>query len=218
MAKKNNKDGSVFDSTLLPVILGIATLIVLTFGATFAYFGIYSGSSTSSIRTNTNVDSIGSVNLNRLNTNLNIHLTSESMSKRNQDVNYYASSSGRTDVETVENIGEIVAVGNGTFSCEYDMTMSATATNNMYTAFQNMSNKSNGQIILKVNDVDYDFNTANLFPKVVHNTVTGVVSGTPKYIKASLLIVNKSNIDQSSLAGTDITISFTISNFVCVPI
>lgn len=209
------KKEDFLNNPMIPLILGIITLIVLSIGATFAYFGITTGSSSSTTRTNTNVESVGSVNLNRINTNLYIHLTNESMSKRSNDVNYYASSSGITTTETVENIGEIVAIGNGNFNCEYDMSIQSSATNSMYTAFQNMSNKSSGQIILSVNDVNYDFNDSSLFPKVVHNTITGVTQGTPKYIKASLMIVNKKNIDQSALAGTDITISFTINNFSC---
>lgn len=211
----NKKKKNYVLSAIIPLLIGAFTLILVTIGATYAYFSVVSSNTSSTTNVNTSIDGVGSVSLNKTNANLRINLNGTNMAKMSQDVDYYASSSGTTQTETEEVIGEITAMGNGTFTCEYDIIISASATNSMYTAFQNMTGKSSNQIVLTVNGTSYDFITENLFPKTVHNVVNGVEQGTTQDITAALKIVNKKNVDQSSLAGTDITISFNVNNFRC---
>ena len=78
-----------------------------------------------------------------------------------------------------------------------------------------MTGKSAGQIVLTVNGTAYDFNTASLFPKTISGTMTGLTSSASQNITAQLKFVNKASVDQSSLAGKTITLTFTVSNFSC---
>ena len=59
-----------------------------------------------------------------------------------------------------------------------------------------------------------DFNTANLFPKNITGTATGVTT-TAKNLTARLYFKNKTGLDQSALAGTDITINIQVTSLTC---
>ena len=92
--------------------------------------------------------------------------------------------------------------------------VNATGTNNMYTAFQKMSTKSVDQLVLNVDGIEYDLYNVS-FPLIINGTLENVQDGLPKDIVASFKIVNKSNIDQSGIAGTDIVLSFSVNEYNC---
>jgi len=198
---------------IVPTIVAIVTLVMLTVGATYAYFTV---SATNSFGTKTitaTTPEIGSVALST-GSNLSMTLTAAQMMKQSSDVTYYASASGATTTATTANIGTATVTGAGTFTCNY--TLSVTDNDNsLYDAFQSMTGKSAGQIVLTVNGTAYDFNTASLFPKTITGTMSGLTSSASQNITAQLKFVNKASVDQSSLAGKTITLTFTVSNFSC---
>ena len=204
---ENNK------KVIVPTIVAIITLVMLTVGATYAYFTV---SATNSFGTKTitaTTPSVGSVALST-GSNLTMTLTAAQMMKQSSDVTYYASPSGATTTATTSNIGTAKVTGSGTFTCTYSLSVTDND-NSLYDAFQSMTGKSTGQIVLTVNGTSYDFNTASLFPKTISGTMTGLTSSASQNITAQLKFVNKTSVDQSSLAGKSITLTFTVSNFSC---
>ena len=206
---------------ILPMVIAVATLIVVVIGATYAYFSVTATNNFGTRTVTATAPSVGSVTLST-GSDLSMSLTAAQMMKKGSDTNYYAQSgSGKaaTETATTVDIGSLVATS-GTFSCDYTISVTATGTNNMYTAFQGMTGKSAGQIVLTVTPFGnsaqtLDFNTANLFTnKTITGTVTGV-STTAKKLQAQLKVVNKTSVDQTALAGKDITISFGVTALTC---
>jgi len=130
---------------IVPTIVAIVTLVMLTVGATYAYFTV---SATNSFGTKTitaTTPEIGSVALST-GSNLSMTLTAAQMMKQSSDVTYYASASGATTTATTANIGTATVTGAGTFTCNY--TLSVTDNDNsLYDAFQSMYGKSAEQIV-----------------------------------------------------------------------
>lgn len=213
VVRKKKKD--IKKEHFIYLVVIIILLIIMTFAAAYSYFVVTSDNSYSRVNVSTTVESVGSAFLSS-GENLRIALTAPEMMKKSNDVVYYASKNGTTTDDTTEIIGTASASGNGIFNCEYDLNLTATGTDNMYDAFQAMDNKGIGQIILTINNVDYDFNTSSLFPKTIHGTFTHLVEGSDQNITAKLKIVNSKLIDQSALAGTNLILSFTVENFNCV--
>lgn len=197
----------------IPLFIGLLTLLIITISATYAYFLVTTGSRSSTSSVNTTLESVGSVAIRNEVNSLTLSVSAADMMKKNNDVTYYASSEGTVNEENIETLGVVSAIGNGTFDCEYDVVI--TASGSMYTAFQNMNDKSNGQIEFTFADSTFDFNTQNLFPKRVHKYISGLSSLEDVNLTGSLKLVNKKNYNQTALAGTSITISFDIENFSC---
>lgn len=199
---------------LAPTILAIVTLVLITVGATYAYFVVSTSTEEFTTRTaEASTPSLGSVAL-ASGTNLSMTLTTADMMQGSSDITYYASSTGKTTTATTETIGTATVTGAGTFDCNYTLTVTDND-NSLYDAFQSWDGKTTGQIVLTVNGTDYDFNTANLFSNPISGSFTGLKEGTNGTITASLKIVNKKEVDQSKLANNSITLSFAVSNFSC---
>ena len=212
--EKNNK------KAIITLVVGIGVLLVLIFSATFAYFSITSRNNFGTKTITAEAAQVGSVALTS-GSNLTLNLTRAQMMKKSSDTSYYASASGVTTTETSPIIATATVTGEGTFRCNYTITITASATNNMYTAFQNSANKSIGQIILTVNGTKIDFYTANLFPsnKITYSgTISGITSSTAlanRSLTAQLKFVNKNGVVQDDLQNTDITLTFSATAFSC---
>ena len=198
---------------IIPIIISVATLILLTVGATYAYFNIGGTNNFGTKTITTSAESIGNVALST-GTNLTLDLSAKQMMDNGSDLAYYASSTGTTTTPTTEKIGTATVTGEGIYNCTYKITMNDNSSS-MYDVFQGMSTKSTGQIILTVNGTEYDFNTAGLFSKEISGTMYGLTSDEARDITASLKIVNKTSVDQNALAGSNITITFSATSFEC---
>jgi len=198
---------------IVPIIISVATLILLTVGATYAYFSVNTTNNFGTKTITTSAESIGNVALSTGN-NLILDLSAKDMMNQGSDLAYYASSDGTTTTPTIEKIGTATVTGEGIYNCTYKLTMDDN-NNSMYDVFQGMSNKAAGQIILTVNGIEYDFNTSGLFSKEISGTMYGITSEEARDITASLKIVNKTSVDQSALAGSNITITFSATSFEC---
>jgi len=197
---------------LVPTIIGITFLIMLIIGTAYAYFSVntrYDFSASASATT----PAIGSVVLQGTNQTLSMDLTRSDMMSNNAGT-YYASFNGKTKTPTEEVIGVASVDGEGTYTCDYTIKIDDNS-NSIYDKFQSMTGKSEGQIVLTVNGVDYDFSISNLFPKTISGTLSGISESTPQNITAGLKFVNSSSIDQSALTDSNITLSFTTESFSC---
>ncbi len=199
---------------LVPTIIALITLVSLTVGATYAYFRVTTSKITQTSKISAELDDLGNVALTGKD-DISISLTSSDMANKGSDITYYASANGKTTTSTTAIIATATAEGEGTFSCDYSIKIDDNTTS-MYDAFQKMSTKSTGQIVLNVNGTSYDFNTSGLFPNTITGTLTGITSANSKNITAQLKIVNKYNVDQSALAGTSLNLTFTVQKFECI--
>jgi hypothetical protein len=193
------------------------SLLVLVIGASYAYFSFTSTNSFGSKSISASAPDVGSVTL-ITGSNLMLNLTGEQMMQKGSDVYYYASSSGPTTTAGRTVIATATTSGVGTFKCNYTLEITKSATNDLYTAFQNWSNKSSGIIRLTIGTTSYDFNTANLFTnnKITKTGTLGEIkSGSPSRIAALFYIVNKKSIDQNELKNKDITLTFSATEFTC---
>jgi len=194
-------------------IIAIVTLVLFTFGATYAYFASNSINNFGSKSFTASTQNFGNVAI-MSGSNLTMDLTVSDMLDTGSDIIYYASTNGKTTVNITENVGVITVSGEGTFTCNYKLTIDDNESS-LYDAFQNMSTKSTGQIILVVNGVEYDFNTSKLFPKTISGTISGLTSTSSKNITAQLKFINKTGVNQNALSDKNITLSFKITEFNC---
>ena len=200
---------------VISTLIMVMTLVVLVMGATYAYFSADHTISSNTTKIESNIESVGIVSLSA-GTDLKLNISAVQMMQQTGDVNYYATVSGTPQVGTENSVAIATAdvEGNGTMSCSYTIKATLTGTNNMYTAFTGMTTKSAGQLVLTVDGTEYDFfNTS--FPKTITGTFSGLKEGSPQNIMSSFKVVNKSSIDQSNLAGTDLTITFTVESLNC---
>lgn len=198
---------------IILTIIGVAILVLFVIGATYAYFSVPVKNNFTKTNISSTVESIGVVTMSP-GSDISMEITSGQMMKMDTDVAYYGSSEGTTEEETSEIIGTASVSGNGVFNCTYDLVMNATGTNNMYDAVQGMTDKE-GQLILTVNGVRYDFSTTNLFPKTISGEMLGLTEGVNQELTAQLKLVNSSGVEQNALVGTDINITFELKNFNC---
>lgn len=198
---------------LVPTIIAVVTMIVLTFSATYAYFSVTTGVDSSNTNINMTTPAVGSVAI-KSESNLTMDLSVTDMMDKGTDTIYYASKSGKTTADTTETIGTVSVTGEGTYKCNYTLKITDND-DSVYDAFQSMSEKSEGQIVLTVNGVDYDFNTANLFPKVISGTISNLTETSPQYLTAKLKLVNKTGVNQNGLSNQNITLTFQFTEIVC---
>jgi len=190
---------------LLPMIVAITTLVVLTFGATYAYFSVSSTSNVSATASAT-APSVGSVSLSS-GTSINMSLTAAQMMKPASNTTYYASANGATTTATTVNIASAKATGSGTFSCDYTLNVA-------YSGTMKAKLAATGWLILYVNGTAYDVYSTT-FPKTITGSLTGITASAAKNITAQLRLVNLAATDQSAIAGTNATFTFTATAFTC---
>ncbi len=203
-----------------PLIIGILCMFILLGGATYAYFVTNTTNSFGTKTITGQADATGSVALIGTNASLYLNLDRTLMAQGANDTTYWAVTTNTTPSTTqnVVTVGSTSVNGAGYFNCNYTLNVAASATNNMYTAFQGMSGKSTEQIVLNVGGNTYDFNTASLFPITVSGTLNGVSASSVQNITAEFYLKNKSSVNQRALAGTDLTLTITATSFTCTQV
>ncbi len=202
--------------TMSYMIIVLISLFTLVIGATYAYFTITTNNNFGTTTITGVADSTGSVTLSGTNATIRLNLSRVNMMRGNYDITYWGTSTG--DPSTTQNvviIGSTSVTGNEIYDCNYSLSVTASGTNNMYDSFQEMDLKGEEQIVLKVGHHMYDFNKANLFPITINGTFRGLTSSNIQNITSEFYLVNTSYADQSALAGNDITITITATNFSC---
>ncbi len=212
------------------LIIGIVVLLISVIGASYAYFTV---STTNNFGTHTisgTMEDVGSVALTSTGNNISLNLSAADMMQGNDDIYYFGSTDGtpNTSFNPIR-LADATVTGSGYYDCDYTMQITATGTNNMYTAFQAMPGKSTEQIVFFIGDpdylngfsengIEYDFNTSSLFPITYNGHISYVSNEYPISIYGVFYATNKSDVNQTVLAGTDITLNLTVTNLTCTAV
>lgn len=209
---------------MVTLMIGALVLLVLIFSATYAYFNVGTSDNFGTTSIKAGAAQVGNVALTS-GSNLTLNLTRDQMMQKSSDTSYYASANGTTTTETSPIMATATVTGEGTYSCNYTLTIAKSATNDLYNSFQSWSGKTDNQIVLKIGDQVYDFNTPNMFDSnnrlTYSGTFNGITSSTAvslRSLTAQLKFVNKNALVQDALQGKDITLTFTASEFNCMVI
>jgi len=205
---------------LVPSIIAIATLIVMTVGATYAFFTVGADDNFTTTTATATTGEIGGAALIKAdNSTLTLNVTAMEMLKENATT-YYATGS-----TTPKTIGTIKVTGAGTYECTYKITVTqktpTNMTNNLYQVFQaatDANKKVAGQIYYEINGQKFDFSTANLFNgtnNVYTKTETGLTASNGASVTANLAIVNSATIDQTHLNNAGIELTYDVTSFTC---
>ncbi len=198
---------------IISIVVVVLTLLALVIGASYAYFSITATNSFGSKTISASAPEIGSVTLTSDNNTISLNLSAEDMMVSNAKV-YCGTIDGTPNVSEFQ-MAHTTVNGPGFFNCNYTLNVTATGTNNLYTAFQGWNGKTSGQIRLQIANDEYDFNTSNLFPITVNGTIRGASNSKSIPITASMCIYNSHFVDQTSLKNKDITITITATSFTC---
>ena len=192
---------------LAPMIAAIVTLVMITVGATYAYFTVTATSNFGTKTITATTPDLGSVALSG-GSSLYLNLSRVNMMSANKGTYYAVTSSNGVATTTASEttIATATVTGAGTFSCDYTLNIA-------YDGTLKAALKKDGVAILKVNNTDYDIYSTT-FPKTVTGSLTGLVAGTNKTITASLRFVN-ANEEQNELINKSMTLTFTTTAFTC---
>ena len=197
---------------IVPTIVAVVTLILLVFGATYAYFTVGTTNNFGTKELNANIqDMAASVVLEQVESTLSLDVTRAMMSEDNAGTTYYASGSS-----TPANIAKMSVAGEGRYACDYTLSVTKSASsseNDLYEAIQGMS-QMYGNASLILNGTHYDFYTSYLFPLTYSGTMYNITKDTPQYITANISIRN-ANSNQNALKGKDITLTIAVTEFDC---
>ena len=191
----------------VPLIVGAFLLLMVVIGATYAYFlvGTSYGEYTTNITLET--ESLSAVSL-KAGTSLNLKLSAVDMMRQDEDVVYYATEDGTPQTEeNVLPLATILSVDDNTYSCNYTLNIA-------YSGDMKEAITGEGTAILNIAGVDYDVYSTE-FPKTISGTLNGLSSSNPQSINGSLRIINLEGTDQSAMAGTKMTFTFTATEFDC---
>jgi len=192
---------------LIPTIFAVITLVVVTFGATYAYFTVTAKNDFGTKTIEAKTPDVGSVALST-GSNLYLNLSRSNMTQANVGTYYAVSDSAgiATTTETTVNIGTATVSGEGTFTCTYKLSIVQEGTLKEALTIANTA-------ILNVNGINYDVYSTS-FPLTIDGTMTGLLDGSPQNITAQFKFVN-TNTSQNELKNKNITIKFSVSDFDC---
>jgi len=197
---------------LIPTIIAVVTLVLLVFGATYAYFTIGNTNNFGTKELNATLeDMASSVVLEQVENTLSLDVTRAMMSEDNAATTYYASGSS-----TPANIAKISVAGEGTYKCDYKITVTKSASspeNDLYEAIKNNGGYADMELLL-IEEL-YDFGEEDLFPLTYEHTIYNITEKNPRYIVSNLFINNSMWDEQNYLKGKDLTLTYSISDFEC---
>ena len=189
------------------IIIAVATLLITVVGATYAYFTSVTRFEDFLTNISLETEDIRAVSI-VSGKNLNLKLSAADMMKQDSDVAYYATEDGtpQTEENTIA-LASATTVDEYTYVCNYTLNIACDG---------DMLEKipGEGTAILNVNGFDYDlYNTS--FPTTISGTLSGLTSNNPVAINGSLRIINLKGTNQSDMAGTKMTLTFTAEKFDC---
>ena len=202
---------------LFYTILIIGLLIVLVTGATYAYFNVPFTRATETVKAIVEGPPEGSVVITSGEV-LSLNMERAGMMQQDADKTFYATTNGKPVEEQEEKpvVATATAIGSYTFNCDYKLHVAMDGT--MYDAFQKLQDKSKGQIVLTVDNNEYDFaDSTPDFTKGfdVTGQITNLNANNPQKINAQFKIVNKTDKNQTDLKGTNVKFTFSIVEFTC---
>jgi len=204
--------------TMIGLIVGVVALVLLTIGATFAYFTFNAQNNFGTQVIDTDIEDLGSgVTLTNLNSELSLDIKVTDMLQDKVGTTYYASGS-----ETPAQIAKMSVDGAGTFNCSYTIEVEPDTTDAGNALVMNVTRAN--ELIFSINENTYDmvnFDTYFTYDEESQKTllkyngrVTGITSANDEYITANLALTN-TNEDQTAFAGDDMTLTMKVTNFEC---
>jgi len=206
--EKNNK------KVIVPIIIGVALLIALIIGATYAYF-----QATNNASGTTNLDAtteaIGAVIVNNPTENLYLKLSAYDMQESKKGTSYYATDDSSKGYETeLKNytISEYSINGgedDTVYNCTYKLNI--TKSSDIRSGDMRLKLNLNGATINGSNTLDVDLASAN-------NTYTVTFSATGKASETLVtgdIIFNNTNSVQDHLIGKTLSTTITNSDLNC---
>ena len=209
---------SFTEKTTLMLIIGIATLFIATFGATYAYFTVVTSNDTTNTLSTGSFRDTGNVSLTTNTANLYLNLNGVHMSEGNIGTKYYATS----DVSGTPILESAIALGNGIYTlatasistgetvydCSYNYDISATLDSPITDG-----SDEDIKITIKGSSITGGGKTYTLKQILEGNqTLTGlfknVTAGTPQTITIESTVENTSST-QDDFVGNRYTITIT---------
>ena len=206
------------------ILVAILSLLVLVLGSAYAYFQVSTVNNFGTKNIYADTGGVGTVVIEGIDASLTMNLTaSELMYDYTQQtpapVIYYAGTNGTTTTPTEVVVGTARVNPNtdtNYYHCTYDISVTHTGTNDMYDKFNSKTNnvydytnRSEGQIALLINGVEYDWGSEDGMPALIHAELNMFGTET-KNITAGLKFVSSDQIDQSYITGTDIDIEVNL--------
>ena len=203
---------------IIGLVVGVIALILLTIGATYAYFTFNSNNEFGTQIIDADIEELGSgVTLTNLNSELSLDIKVTDMLQDKVGTTYYASGS-----ETPAQIAKMSVDGAGTFNCSYTIEVEPDTTDAGNALVMNVTRAN--ELIFSINENTYDmvnFDTYFTYDEESQKTllkyngrVTGITSANDEYITANLALTN-TNEDQTAFAGDDMTLTMKVTNFEC---
>ena len=200
---------------IIPLVIGVLTLVILVASATYAYFSVTSGrlAGTTTITGDIGGDTLGTVTLSGGNTNLYLGLSAYDMSETKKGTTYYSSLTEGSRETSLANAGkttytaELTGDNTLTYACDYEFSVSTSGT-------------AIGQESLK--DVEVIFE-GDIEEALELTSANQTVSGTWYGIKGSdatrtfnayLQLTNTTSV-QNDIAGTNLSVEITNTNWNC---
>ena len=209
--------------TIIGLVVGIVSMVILIVGAAYAYFSVSTIVNFNTAAVMYSVGDQSTIILNGTSTTLYLDVTGKDMIKRDNDLIYYGSNDGKTKEKTTEQIGIATPTDPndpGIYYCEYTLNLSHTGDNDMYNMFSGATNgirnyqfASRGQVVLTVNGNEYDF--YDPWPNQIKSSFY-VSNDDPGSIDVGIRFKNSNCLNQTYLADTDITVTFTVTNLNCM--
>lgn len=203
-------------------IVGIVALLLLTLGATFAYFLIDTDNSTSNSNIKGDIDPIDSIALQKVTENLHVNLNSADMALANQNTEYYGDDAEennyvKTLTEGIHTLGKLTANG-GNGKTKYMCTANAVIT--MQVATENDMGK-----YFETGDAYLYINAGTLQQRIdlselrTSGTRTipfeiGITSEGERILEGYVEIINRDD-DQTYLANKKLNIDVTFQDLDC---
>ena len=211
---------------IVPMFIGIFTMVLLTIGATWAYYNVKIEGSITGSSVTAKTAGRGVVTLKSGTATASLSLSASDMSSATASTSgkiWYASATGRTETNTPISLGTATLSGDeSTYSCNYTITAKATTDHGLTDAFGSNATGHSTELILELDTGVYDFTTGEHATKIASSS--GIVfSGKfevskaqpTKSFTAKFYLKNTNNTDQAFAAGKTETISITTAISDC---
>ncbi len=201
-------------------IIGVVTLIMLTLGATFAYFLIDTNNSTSKSNIKGDIDVIDSIALQKVTENLHVNLSAADMAEANKNTEYYGDDTAnyvKTLEEGMHNLGKLTATG-GNGKTRYMCTANAVIT--MQVASENdmgkFFNTGDAYLYLNAGSLQQRIDLSELKESGTRTIPfeIGITSESERQIDGYVEIINTAS-DQTYLANKTLNIDVTFQDLEC---
>ena len=197
--------------TMILTIVAVSCLLIVVFGATYAYFQVLATNNVTGTNTQGQTDTMPKGTLVTNITALKINLDADLMSKENAGVTYYATESGTPVTTPTEGSGiYTLATASITESevpvfCSYTYDISATTSKEITDG----SDANYKVVITESNGTETAYTLAQIISGVTHTRlIKELTYGTDQTIKIKAYVTNTESI-QNDLSGNTITITIT---------